>query len=139
MSTIFEQYQIMRIQTYGSCILVFVKQVLCEMYYAGVAMMRIFRKNVCNQLIDIGHVIAYHYHFRLSSIEHFIIQLWKTILEMNLWIIVKYWLMLAIVIPYSSWHWFGLLWHIVDQSEDPRSFPTISRSSHYCSERMTQR
>jgi len=38
---------------------------------------------------------------------------------MNPWIIVKYWLMLTIVIPYSSWHWFYLLSHIVDESQDP--------------------
>jgi len=94
--------------------------------------------NVCNQLLDIGHVIVYHYHCRLSTIEHFIIQLWKTILKMNLWIILKYWLMLTIVIPYSSWHWFYLLSNTVDKSQDPCSFLTTSRSSHYCSERMTQ-
>ena len=44
--------------------------------------------------------------------------------------------MLTIVIPYSSWHWFYLLSHIVDKSQDPCSFPTTGRSSDYCSERM---
>jgi len=42
------------------------------MFCGDVAMMRKFRKNVSNQLIDVGHVIviAYHNHCRLSTIEH---------------------------------------------------------------------
>jgi len=53
-------------------------------------------------------------------------------------ITVKYRLMLAIVIPYSTRHRFYLLSHIVDKPQDTCSFPTTSRSCDYCSERMTQ-
>jgi len=58
---------------------------------------------------------------------------------MNLRIIVKYRLSLAIVIPYSTRHMFYLLSHIVDKPQDPCSFLTTSRSCDYCSQRMTQR
>jgi len=50
------------IQTYRPGIFVFVEQVLSEMQYDNVPVMRNFCEYVCYHLIDARHVIIYHNH-----------------------------------------------------------------------------
>jgi len=50
----------MSIETYRPSMFVSVKQILSEMQYAEVSVMRNFREYVRDHLIDIGHVIIYH-------------------------------------------------------------------------------
>ena len=54
-SRIFEQNQIVTIQTDVSIFLAFMKQVLTDIDDAGIFMMRTFRKQVCHSGISFGH------------------------------------------------------------------------------------
>ena len=134
---ILEEDHVMRIETYGSDVLVLVEQILHEKDHADVAMMRTFGKQVGHGFVRLVHEVVDHEQCGLRTIE--ILKVWQTSMERDSRVLVEQLLIFPIAVHYSTGWWMDHDVRILDQLEDEPSLSAARRTRYQARKWMYER
>ena len=134
---IFEQNDVLRIQTYRPHVFVPVKKVLYHKYNGNVFVVRPASKHILNSLVCFAHEIVQNQKRTMFAVKLF--HLWKSLLENYVRVSVEYRLVLVETVDYLFWPRLEHSIDVIDQTKNKPSLSASRRPAYQTSKGMNKR